>query len=289
MSNFEIFRKTYISLLTEAVNKDPDGYMFDASEAPAVADKMLVAIQKGSASNSNTLKRVAKKLGIEPTMAAMRVYLKAGEPKPDDKPDDNSNEAVSNVMTLVLPAVLQAAGSRTGVYKLTKPVSPNEQKHVAVLVKMLARKWPAFYIRFSNDGSSVEVPRIIGMNAASIKAWLKRAATGNMTPDDVKPKPAKSVRVPDTAAKAKAETKEPGYAVNKARYAKGMMTVRCETAGGWKTRAMRLAEYFSRNRYSHREHAYIMSPAAASKFEKAFKDGYDASYMSRELIPPAVD
>jgi len=572
MSNYEVFRKTYTALLIEAVNKDPDGYMYDASEAPAVADKMLIAIQKGSASNSNTLKRVAKKLGIEPTMAAMRVYLKAGKPEPDDKPDE---AGITRVMTLVLPAVLQAAGSRTGVYKLAEAVSPDEQKHVAVLVKMLARKWPAFYIRFNKDGSAIEVPRIIGLNTASIKAVLKSASAGadtasakfskpviayhgtdarnlrsilkkgllpdqpvsditgkgkrkaknivgtvehrswlphsgvyftrdivngvvnaqtfkkplliiaqvqikdslpdedlikvpnsdsllsqvlayrldidsakdsktlklrdaflksidpdykrrknlqelqelalevmlrewerniaqaaaknkttlkwlvssyhklsgnhepmpvnvrpmpvalaeqrlreslasllgklkthvdmphwkgsfrltkpiafsgankilaiieltsnrkriilhfgslpkkffddykdatfGVVPDVVKPKPAKPVMVPDVAAKAKSETKEPGYTVNKARYAKGMMAVCCEKESGWKTRAMRLAEYFSRNRYSGRENAYIMSPSAASKFEKAFKDGYGASYMSRELRPPLAD
>lgn len=283
MSNYEVFRKTYTALLIEAVNKDPDGYMYDASEAPAVADKMLIAIQKGSASNSNTLKRVAKKLGIEPTMAAMRVYLKAGKPEPDDKPDE---AGITRVMTLVLPAVLQAAGSRTGVYKLAKPVSLDDQKHVAVLVKMLARKWPAFYIRFNKDGSAIEVPRIIGLNTASIKAFLKSASAGA---DTASAKFSKPVRAPDVAAKAKVAAKEPGYAVNKARYAKGMMAVRCEKESGWKTRAMCLAEYFSRNRYSGRENAYIMSPSAASKFEKAFKDGYDASYMYRELRPPLAD
>lgn len=77
------------------------------------------------------------------------------------------------------------------------------------------------------------------------------------------------------------------YTITPARYAKGMMAVNCKADGsGWKTRAMRLAEYFSNDRYSHSEHSYIMSPAAAKKFELAYAGGWSASVIDRKLIPP---
>lgn len=75
------------------------------------------------------------------------------------------------------------------------------------------------------------------------------------------------------------------YTVTPARYAKNMMTVRCPSSTGYKTRAACLASYFARNRFSGREHAYLMSKSAA-KFEAHFAAGYDASYRTRELIPP---
>lgn len=76
------------------------------------------------------------------------------------------------------------------------------------------------------------------------------------------------------------------YTIAPARYAKGMMAVRCPSTTGFKTRAACLAGYFSRERWSGRERAYIMSAAAARKFEDHYARGFDASYMMRRLIPP---
>lgn len=61
-----------------------------------------------------------------------------------------------------------------------------------------------------------------------------------------------------------------------ARYAKGKIAVTCPGDGsGWKTRAQRLASAVS-SRWSHREKAYIMSPAAAEKVRRLFEAGSDA-------------
>lgn len=76
------------------------------------------------------------------------------------------------------------------------------------------------------------------------------------------------------------------YSISPARYAKGKMAVRCPSSTGWKTRAARLAEAIARGRYTGREGAYIMSPAAAIRFERLFLDGWDASPFSYELETP---
>jgi hypothetical protein len=101
---------------------------------------------------------------------------------------------------------------------------------------------------------------------------------------------------PAELEKNKAEHKsddELGYTISKARYAKGMMAVVCKPAvgnmKGLKTRAMRLASSFANTRYSGRENAYIMSPAAAKKFAQTFKDGWDASAITGERTPPEAD
>lgn len=61
-----------------------------------------------------------------------------------------------------------------------------------------------------------------------------------------------------------------------ARYAKGKVAVRCPSDGsGYKTRAMRIASTVS-GRYSGREHAYIVSPAAARKIRAAYAAEQDA-------------
>jgi hypothetical protein len=68
-----------------------------------------------------------------------------------------------------------------------------------------------------------------------------------------------------------------------------MVAVRCPANGtGFKTRAARLACYFSRHRYSGRENAYIMSHAASLKMQKHYAEGFDASVMDRSLIDPRV-
>lgn len=77
------------------------------------------------------------------------------------------------------------------------------------------------------------------------------------------------------------------YSVRPARYAKGYVAVTCPSIDGFKTRASRLAAAIARNRYTHRETAYLMTPLKALKFEDLYKAGYDAGTMSLELIPPA--
>lgn len=82
-------------------------------------------------------------------------------------------------------------------------------------------------------------------------------------------------------------TNEQAYIVSNARYSKGKMAVRCPSTTGWKTRAGRLAERLANGRYTGRENAYIMSATAAKRFEKLYAEGWDAEYISGELVEPA--
>jgi hypothetical protein len=76
------------------------------------------------------------------------------------------------------------------------------------------------------------------------------------------------------------------YTIGEAKYAKGMMAVRCPGKDGWMTRAGRLAQSLARGRYTHREGAYIMSPTRARKFETLYAEGWDGSTITGELQPP---
>lgn len=79
------------------------------------------------------------------------------------------------------------------------------------------------------------------------------------------------------------------YSISAARYAKGMMAVRCPSTTGMKTRAARLAGAICRHRYSGREGAYIMSPSQAQRLEALYLQGYDACAITDKLEPPRPD
>lgn len=72
--------------------------------------------------------------------------------------------------------------------------------------------------------------------------------------------------------------------VSTARYAKGMMAVRCPSSDGLKSRAACLAVAL-KGRFSNREHAYIMSPRKAERLAALYADGWDATWDGA-LIPP---
>lgn len=72
-----------------------------------------------------------------------------------------------------------------------------------------------------------------------------------------------------------------------ARYAKGMMKVGCPSPNSFITRAGRLAAVISNERYSGRENAWIMSPAAAARFVKLYDDGADACRFTGTIEPRA--
>jgi len=81
--------------------------------------------------------------------------------------------------------------------------------------------------------------------------------------------------------------KEAGFERKPARYAKKMVAIICVSDGsGLKTRAMRLAALLANDRYSHREHAYLMSARRADLFEKLFNSDYDACYIEKFLETP---
>lgn len=77
------------------------------------------------------------------------------------------------------------------------------------------------------------------------------------------------------------------YHASPARYAKGMMKITTPSRDGYKTRAARLAEAVARGRWTNREGAYVLSPAAAARFVKLYAEGYDASPITGELREPS--
>lgn len=79
--------------------------------------------------------------------------------------------------------------------------------------------------------------------------------------------------------------KELEIAVKPARYAKGMMLVQAPGLAGFKSRGSRLAEAL-KGKWTHREKGYVMSKAKAEKLKKLYDEGWDADFMSKELIPP---
>lgn len=80
---------------------------------------------------------------------------------------------------------------------------------------------------------------------------------------------------------------EPGYTIGDARYAKGQKLVKTVPSGtGLKSRAERLIGDGLKGRYTNRERGYVVSPAKAARFEEMYTQGWDASPILRELIPP---
>lgn len=76
------------------------------------------------------------------------------------------------------------------------------------------------------------------------------------------------------------------YTISPASYADRKVAVITPGKNGFMTRAGRLARALSRDNYSRREHAYIMSPATAEKFQRAMSGGWDANSYNDELEAP---
>ena len=64
------------------------------------------------------------------------------------------------------------------------------------------------------------------------------------------------------------------------------MVVQCPSPHGFKTRAACLAEAMPGSRYSRRAGGYLLSKRSAWRFVQLFEEGYDANFISGELIPP---
>lgn len=90
----------------------------------------------------------------------------------------------------------------------------------------------------------------------------------------------------DTVGGTAEVTPAPDYTISPARYAKGMMAVRCPSPDGYKTRASRLIGDGLNSRHTGRENAYIVSPATAATFESMYRAGWDACIISGTLEPP---
>jgi len=78
------------------------------------------------------------------------------------------------------------------------------------------------------------------------------------------------------------------YRISPARYAKNKVAVFIKRKpDAWlKGRAERMCCAMPGSRYSHREHSFIMSKRSADRFHKLYQEGWDASFITHELIPP---
>lgn len=79
---------------------------------------------------------------------------------------------------------------------------------------------------------------------------------------------------------------DPPPVVTRARYAKGMMLVRCPSVDGFKSRASYLASAL-RGRWTNRERGYVMSPSKAARLVQLYEAGWDAT-LTGKLIEPKV-
>jgi len=71
-----------------------------------------------------------------------------------------------------------------------------------------------------------------------------------------------------------------------ARYAKGQMAITpLDSHQGFKGSVSRLCDVLN-GKYSHREHAYIMSPAKVKKLELLIDAGWDGSLFGDRFISP---
>jgi hypothetical protein len=78
MTNKEAFAKAYRENLARAVTERPDDYSYIAGKVDVVADKMLAAIERGSANKDGyAFKQTCKQLGIKHTYKAINEYLAA--------------------------------------------------------------------------------------------------------------------------------------------------------------------------------------------------------------------
>lgn len=78
----EKFRAAYIETLTAAVTKCPTFYGYGVDKVPATVDKMLPSLATGGANIGPAVKAAARKLGIKPTMTAIKAYLTPTAEKP---------------------------------------------------------------------------------------------------------------------------------------------------------------------------------------------------------------
>jgi hypothetical protein len=80
---------------------------------------------------------------------------------------------------------------------------------------------------------------------------------------------------------------EQTYEQRPARYAKNMIliTIPNNSPSHWKNRGQRLAEALN-GRWTHRESGYIMSKRKADRFRQLYDEGWDATSITYELVPP---
>lgn len=82
-----------------------------------------------------------------------------------------------------------------------------------------------------------------------------------------------------------ADTRRGEYAISKAKYAKGKLSIKAPSKDMWATDAGRLLDVIG-GKYSHRENGFIVSPSQAEKFIDLFNRGAVAYPMSKRIEFP---
>jgi hypothetical protein len=78
MTNKQRFAELYRANLHRAVTECPQDYAYIAGKVDTVADKMLAAIERGSANKDGyAFKQTCKQLGIPHTYKAINAFLSA--------------------------------------------------------------------------------------------------------------------------------------------------------------------------------------------------------------------
>ena len=76
LGHLNLFRTVYTEELVNAVRERPEEYGFPESEAPVVADRMIAAFLRGTASNNGlAIRRTCKRIGIGTTYKEISGYL----------------------------------------------------------------------------------------------------------------------------------------------------------------------------------------------------------------------
>lgn len=79
MSNATRFLDVYTRRLAEAIQERPADYGYPASDAPAVAARMVAALARGSANKEGkAIRGACRELGIPYTYAGIRAFLAEG-------------------------------------------------------------------------------------------------------------------------------------------------------------------------------------------------------------------
>lgn len=76
MVPIEAFKLAYSEELTKQLEKEPEAYTWPASEIPKVVDRMVQAIYHGRFCNSNPLKRVSRRLGLNGSQKQLSAWIR---------------------------------------------------------------------------------------------------------------------------------------------------------------------------------------------------------------------
>lgn len=132
MGNVAKFREIYIRRLTERAAKEPEEYGLAPEQVPAVVDKMLIGLAKGSANvhGSPPIKATCRELGIGATIGEIKAFLTI-EPNEQEDADDFRGFC-KNATNDQLQAIYnkEKAAGRNGYARIAKDVAESRGMYI---------------------------------------------------------------------------------------------------------------------------------------------------------------